>query len=69
MTVKEYNKTYSKVASCKIMIEKIEEIVKDGNTVRFFSIVPPEYKKIINTALSAYLENEKAKITKEPETT
>lgn len=68
MSIKEYNKIYSQVASCKIMVEKIEEIVKDGNIVRFFSIVPHDYKQILNTALSVYLETEKAKITKEQNT-
>lgn len=52
MTVKEYNKIYSEVGICKVVIDKLDEILQDGDIARLRSLVPSNFTNIVGEALN-----------------
>lgn len=62
MTVKEYNKLYKKVGTCKCVIDNLDEILKDGDIARLQSLVPKDFTQIINDVLKIYLIHAKLEI-------
>lgn len=62
MTVKEYNKIYSEVGACKIVVNKLDEILQDGDIARLQSLVAYNFTKIVSEALDIYLIHAKTQI-------
>lgn len=62
MTVKEYNKIYSKVGMCKCVVGHLEEILRDGDMKRLQSLVPEDFAQIVDEALDMYLTRAKLQI-------
>lgn len=62
MTVKEYNKIYSKVGACQIVVLTLDEILKNGDIARLKSLVPDDFTQIVGEALSIYLLHAKLQI-------
>lgn len=57
MTVKEYNKIYSKVGACKCVVGHLYEILRDGDMKRLQSLVPDYFVQIVDEALDIYLSH------------
>ena len=62
MTVKEYNKIYSKVGMCKCVVGHLEEILRDGDMKRLQSLVPDDFVQIVDEALDMYLTHARLQI-------
>lgn len=62
MTVKEYNKIYSKVKACEIVVDTLDEILQNGDIARLKSLVPEDFTKIVGEALDMYLIHTKLQI-------
>lgn len=62
MTVREYNKIYSEVGTCKVVINKLDEILRDGDIARLQSLVPNNFTQIVGEALDMYLIHVKLQI-------
>lgn len=63
MTVKEYNEIYSEVGACKVVVDKLDEILQDGDIARLQSLVPDNYTQIVSEALDMYLIHVKLQIS------
>lgn len=62
MTVKEYNKLYAEVGTCKCVVSHLDEILKDGDIKRLQSLVPDNFVQLIDEALDMYLVHSRLQI-------
>ncbi len=62
MTVKEYNKIYLEVNTCRTVVSNLDKIIQEGDIQRLQSLVPNNFIQIVNEALDMYLKHTKSQI-------
>lgn len=62
MTVKEYNKLYMHLDTCKCVLLNLDKILEDKDIERLCSLVPDDFTEIMTKALELYVQDAKSKI-------